>query len=263
MSDLAAHPIRYPTLTSILPFLTTLLTSSRSKFPLIYHQLPPSSLSTSSLDPRIHTVLLALTPHPRVYQLLQTHRPEILFLHHPWKLDRSKVPEETIVVASHEAFDDRYTTGWNTALAKRLGVGARKMVCLKGHKGEMERKIGLVGWFPEVRCAEFVRRVKDEFGGVEEVDGMLGDTQVDTLACLNAFTAEIIERVMAEAPMAKGVVVVTGERKEAGLKRAKELGVKAVVCVGHKRCEVWGLHYVAEQIRNFAENELGTIVTEE
>lgn len=225
------------------------------------------------------------------------------------------------MVTSHEAFDDRFTTGWNTALARRLGVvdgsgdqdslksdnqgddegfekpkdedGLKRMVCLKGHKGEKERRIGLVGWFPEVECREFVGRVEEEFGGVGEmvlfgaqsqtherdegdivkVEGVKqednedhrlpGDTQVDTLACLNAFTAEIIERVMAAAPMAKGVVVVTGERKDSGMKRARELGVKAVVCVGHKRCEVWGLHYVAEQIRNFAENEVGTIVVEE
>jgi len=114
-------------------------------------------------------ITFSITTTPGVYTSLSRASQSLFahsaapaaFIHRPWSLERWKVPRGTTVLSSHTGFDETLTVGWNVQLAERLGVDvgeARKgdehvqeeatgCVCLKGYKGDEERRIGLVGGF--------------------------------------------------------------------------------------------------------------------
>ncbi|KAF8249001.1 hypothetical protein K440DRAFT_641698 [Wilcoxina mikolae CBS 423.85] len=237
---------------ALVSHITPILSSPRASFPLLYH------LPTSPSDPILTTILLSISPTPSVYTHLHTHPPELLFLHHPWRLDLTLIPPTTLVLASHEGFDDALTTGYNPMLATALGV-TWPYECIHGYKGDSERRIGLVGWMLGVGVEEFVGRVEREFRGVDEVV-MVEEGLVGTVACLGAFSKEVVDRVV---EMGEGVVVVTGQRREEGIKRARERGVSAVVCVGHKRSEQWGVRWLKEEVGRWSEGRVEAVVVEE
>jgi putative NIF3 family GTP cyclohydrolase 1 type 2 len=250
----------------LVPLLNS--TRTRSELPLIYHE------PCTHEDPPVTTALLSLDPTPDFYADLSSHSPppDLVFLHHPWNLDRRRVPKNTLVIASHEGFDDTLTTGWNPRLAGRLGVartgasvesvGAQ---CLRGYKGDDARPVGLVGRMAEPEpCVEnFVDKVLREFGGAETalLFGNWGE-KVKTLACLNAFNREVVQMVVDEAKDG-GTVIVTGEYREAGMAAAKELGILAAVCVGHRRGEMWGIRWLQGEIQRWSGDATKVVVVDE
>lgn len=113
-------------------------------------------------------ITFSITPTPGVYTSLSTSQSlfarsaaPVAFIHRPWSLERWKIPRGTTVLSSHTGFDEKLTVGWNVRLAERLGVDvgegregaehaqgeASGCICLKGYKGDEERRIGLVGGF--------------------------------------------------------------------------------------------------------------------
>jgi hypothetical protein len=95
----------------------------------------------------------------------------------------------------------------------------------------------------------------DAFGGFDLIhqDPSNVTGSIGALASLNAFTPEVLERVLAAATALQvppsEVVCLTGAVREIGLEEAKRLGF-SVVAVGHRRCELWGLkhfHQLLEQ----------------
>jgi len=60
-------------------------------------------------------------------------------------LDRRRVPHGALVLASHTAFDEVLTTGYNVPLAARLGMEVEDAVTMQGYKGDPNRRIGIVG----------------------------------------------------------------------------------------------------------------------
>lgn len=147
---------------------------------------------------QVSHITFSITPTPGVYTSLLALSPRstapVAFIHRPWSLERWKVPRGTTVLSSHTGFDETLTVGWNVKLAGRLGVdvgegrqerigdkeSARgieegwRCICLKGYKGDEERRIGLVGGFG---MHEENKRVGIEAGeareerGDEDVDG--------------------------------------------------------------------------------------------
>ena len=75
------------------------------------------------------------------------------------------------MLASHKSFDAYLTVGWNVVLASRLGAELEDAVCVKGYKGDPERKIGLVARFVSGgrRFEDLVKDIKREFGGVGDL----------------------------------------------------------------------------------------------
>ena len=74
---------------------------------------------------------------------------------------------------------------------------------------------------------------------------------------MNAFHPAEVDRVAAVAVEAglvasledcSGLLYLTGAVREEGLEAALKKGMK-VVCVGHRLCEVWGIAYLAEKVK--------------
>ena len=160
-------------------------------------------------------------------------------------------------------------------LLKKLGVNVREAKLLVGYKGDDGRRIGAVGGF-ESRMGDNIdevrRKIAKEFGHVEDWFGF-GDegrgaevseygerekaSGLTAIACMNAFHPAEVERVAVAAVEAgfatsledsSGVLYLTGAVREEGLQAALQKGMK-VACVGHQACEVWGVAYLAERVR--------------
>jgi hypothetical protein len=81
--------------------------------------------------------------------------------------------------------------------------------------------------------------------------------KITSIACMNAFHPAEVERVAAAAVEAglatsledcSGLLYLTGAANEEGVDAALAKGMK-VVCVGHRLCEVWGIGYLADRVR--------------
>jgi outer membrane biosynthesis protein TonB len=81
--------------------------------------------------------------------------------------------------------------------------------------------------------------------------------KITSIACMNAFHPAEVERVAAAAVEAglansledcSGLLYLTGAANEEGVEAALAKKMK-VVCVGHRLCEVWGIAYLADRVR--------------
>jgi putative NIF3 family GTP cyclohydrolase 1 type 2 len=130
-----------------------------------------------------------------------------------------------------------------------------------GYKDDPERKMGLVGLVDTGRTRrEWIQLVRTEFGGLErEVGCEDGQRHVMAIACMNAFEPRFLDRSVEAARelaslgvvpeiQAADVLYITGESRSLGEKAARQLGMP-VLFVGHRRCEVWAVQYLAELAR--------------
>lgn len=100
---------------------------------------------------------------------------------------------------------------------------------------------------------EYARDLSKAFEGHEELHlSENGTGQIKVLACMNAFTPEIIDRIVQTSKElnidSKEVLCLTGAARELGIEAARENGM-SIIAVGHKRCEMWGLKYLEREAR--------------
>ncbi|KAK7968036.1 uncharacterized protein PG986_002313 [Apiospora aurea] len=272
-----------PTMAVIHVFLQSLLPVRQGDVAFDYHTPRQRFFNPATATPA-HAVL-SITPTPGFYDALTraaaadssgsrptTPTPCWAFLHRPWALDRRRVPRGTTVAASHKAFDEALTVGNNTALAAGLGMDVPRTGILQGYKGDPDRTIGIVGPLRTASGrAALKARLETEFGsfegvfGLDDDEGERGESLVDgekdgeirCVAIMNAFHPEEVYTV-AEMALAmglvpdvvdcRGVLYLTGAVRGPGLEAALEKGM-AVVCVGHRTCEEWGIRHLARLFR--------------
>jgi hypothetical protein len=167
---------------------------------------------------------------------------------------------------------------------ERLGANVKDSKVLVGYKGDEGRRIGVVAGFGETGKDELeyddVRgRVIAQFGDLHGEGACFGfddsvprvvnsddaspeeqvkkSGKITSIACMNAFHPAEIDRVAAIAVEAglvtsledcSGLLYLTGAVREEGLEAALQKGMK-VICVGHRLCEVWGIAYLAEKVK--------------
>jgi len=206
------------------------------------------------------------------------------FLHRPWSLTRGRLPHGTTVWTSHKAFDESLTTGYNLALLERLGANVQDPRVLVGYKGDEGRRIGVVAGFgetgnDELEMDDVKGRIVAQFGDLHGEGAWFGfdessqevsndnatlpdeevkkPSKISSIACMNAFHPAEVDRVAGiavESGLAasledcSGLLYLTGAVREEGLAAALQKGMK-VVCVGHRLCEVWGIAYLAEKVK--------------
>ncbi|KAM0718067.1 hypothetical protein Q7P37_006399 [Cladosporium fusiforme] len=208
--------------------------------PLDLNSPATTTASATTIPPPTNSTLpIESTPHAAARKPFTA-----AFIHRPWTLSRARLPRGTTVWSSHKGFDEALTTGCNFALLQKLGLDAERATVLTGYKGDEGRRIGAVAG---------VRGVLEEEGGWFG----FADGEVKAVACMNAFHPNEVERVASVAVASgfaddvgrcEGLVYLTGAVREEGLKAALEKGMR-VVCVGHRLCEVWGVRYLAERVR--------------
>ena len=167
----------------------------------------------------------------------------------------------------------------------RLGADVEGAKVLVGYKGDEGRRVGVVAGFGGsgkrgLGSDELKGRIVGEFGdltgegewfgfdgaavngtttdgGDAGNEGLRDDAKITSVACMNAFHPEEVDRVASAAFDAGfvasiedccGLVYLTGAVREQGLQAALQKGMK-VVCVGHRLCEVWGIGYLAQRVK--------------
>jgi putative NIF3 family GTP cyclohydrolase 1 type 2 len=264
-----------PTHTAVSRFIASILPVKDNDVSHLYH-VPRNTLYNPDTA-IVEQIVLSITPTPGVYSLIgypldkpnidskaplpiTNARPPhtVTFLHRPFTLDRRSVRRGALVLASHTSFDENLTVGWNPALAERLGISASESLCVQGYKGDLQRKIGIIGQVAASQEA-LLGQIQGEFGEIEMVQSGLSD-EIRVVAIMNAFNDDEVHRVLGMAQQhgwvpdvtseeqGKHVLYLTGQPRESGLQVAAALGL-TVACVGHKKAEEWGIRYLATGLR--------------
>lgn len=264
-----------PTHAAVTRFVASLLPIKENDVPILYH-VPRRRRYDAELA-LIDRIVLSITPTPGVYSFVghteNYHSPRTLvFLHRPWQLDRRAIRGETLVLASHTSFDEQLTTGWNPPLAMRLGMTKENWFCVKGYKGDAERKIGIVGPMSTPRDT-ILERIRNEFGQTDLIHEGQSD-EIRVVAIMNAFSEEEVLRVLQMAQehallpdpsseaQGRHVLYLTGQPRESGMLAAVALGL-TVACVGHRSAEEWGIRFMAAAMRDAYPNVVVEEVYEE
>lgn len=107
-------------------------------------RLPPEQNGVFLPSSRpIQRLGLALEPTADIARRVTEVPLDAVFLHRPWKLNRTDWPAEVGVLAYHSAFDERLTVGYNPTLITLLGMRA---VMPFGEKAG--RPLGMYGEIP-------------------------------------------------------------------------------------------------------------------
>lgn len=259
--DMPPTYTKSPTITQISSFIQSIFPRRQGDTHFHYHT--PRSTSFNSQATTVSRIVLSITPTPGFYVALTSTQANLVFLHRPWNLDRRRVPRGTTVLSSHKGFDEVLTVGNNTALASRLGMDLSHSTTIQGYKGDSERSIGIIGPVKAISRMDLREHIKAEFGSLEGTFGFDEDAacskelKVDVIAIMNAFHPAEVERVAAQAlelglissaTDCRRVLYLTGAVRELGRGAALAKGM-AVVCVGHRTCEEWGIRHLARALR--------------
>lgn len=266
-----------PTVAQVSSFLQSFFPVRNGDTPFEYHVPARSSTFNNATSVPVSRVVLSVTPTPGFYAALSSSATTapLAFLHRPWSLDRRRLPRHATVLSSHKGFDEALTVGNNPALAARLGMAvgdASRSAVIRGYKGDVERTIGILGLVEAggvvVGRANLRAQIEAEFGGAVEgafgfgrddaAEGNTAETGIRALAIMNAFHPAEVRRVAemaaelgiipSAAAACQGILYLTGAVREPGLQAALDRGM-AVVCVGHRSCEEWGVRYLATQVQ--------------
>ncbi len=181
---------------------------------------------------------LALEPWDGLGAWARAERLDAVFLHRPWGLAPGVLPPGTGLLASHRPFDERLTTGFNPALAARLGMTGLEPL------GERDgRPLGMLGAVARQPFDDLLARARTEFGGVEAAQPPRGG-EVARLAAVNAMTDALVREAAARGADA----YLTGVQRVPARAAVAETGI-GVVAVGHRRAEEWGLRELARRFR--------------
>lgn len=254
-----------PTHAQVTAFLQSFFPARQRDVPFLYHT--PQSTHYEPIRALVDRIVLSVTPTRGVYELINDPTrlsPSLCFLHRPFDLDRHAVRPGTLILASHTAFDEVLTVGWNVALAGRLSMDVPQCVRVQGYKGDLERRIGIVGRVPEITRDALVNKIRADFGGVGDLyspDPQPEESVMGVIAIMNAFGRAEVERVVEitraqdwitsgkmEEECGRGLLYLTGAPRQPGLEAAQSAGVN-VVCVGHQACEEWGIRYLGSMLR--------------
>ncbi|HSH78390.1 MAG TPA: Nif3-like dinuclear metal center hexameric protein [Herpetosiphonaceae bacterium] len=181
---------------------------------------------------------LVLEPWPGLGQWAQAERLDALFLHRPWTLDQHMLAPGVGVVASHRAFDERMTLGFNRDLAVALDLSDLDMFGTRDG-----RPIGMLGTIPAQSFAAYAERLQTVFGGLDDArHGRHG--RASRVAVVGAMTARLVR----EAAERQFDVYVTGQWRRPADAAVLATGINVAV-VGHRRSEAWGLHRLARHVQ--------------
>lgn len=192
---------------------------------------------------------LALEPGPRLSAWVAQHQPGALWLHRPWQLDPAALPPDIGVLYHHLPFDETLTIGYNPALAAQLGAtGALEPLGYKQAADETgeplpRRAIGMLVDVAEQEFDHWLDAVKTEFSGYDRAEA---GRQIDVkrIAVVGAMNDALVR----EAADRGADLYVTGQYRKPAQDAVNETGI-AVIAVGHRRSEEWGLRALADLIR--------------
>ena len=190
-------------------------------------------------DRAVGRIGLALEPTPAMVNWAITKRTDAVWLHRPWQLATDELPADVSVLYHHLPFDETLTMGFNQPLAQAMGMTAVEPLGFKQSAGLPTRAIGMIGDAPVRDFAGWCQRVKKELGGYDQA--VPGESAtMSRLAVVGAMNDQLVR----EAAQRGATLFLTGQYRKAAQEAVDKTGL-AVIAVGHRRSEEWGLRALA------------------
>lgn len=230
-----------PYLTDLDQFLQTELTTYR------YPASEQGGIYVPSDQP-VNRIGLALEPPRDMGKWVRANKMDALWLHRPWQLHQAALPPGTGVLYHHLPFDETLTTGYNMRLAAALGLTDLEPLGYKTASDPADahlppRPIGMIGTASSHSFDEWKTLINSLFGGYDRAE--LGSVRVpEKVAVVGAMNPALVQEAHA-----RGVgLYLTGEYRKGTQDTVDETGM-AVIAIGHRRTEEWGLRALANLLR--------------
>lgn len=192
---------------------------------------------------------LALEPFPELVRWVIDNQFDALWLHRPWQLDLTTLPPDVGVIYNHLPFDEHLTMGYNTRLAAQLRAGGLpeplgyKQATRATGEPLPQRPIGMVFDAEQQTAHDWSVTMQTLFGGFDRVE-LNRQTTVGRVAVVGAMNDTLIR----EAAYRGAGLYLTGQYRPSAQEAVDETGI-AVIAVGHRRSEEWGVWALADVLR--------------
>ena len=192
---------------------------------------------------------LALESFPGVSKWVADNQLDALWLHRPWQLDPTTLPPDIGIIYNHLPFDEHLTMSYNPRLAAQLrAIGPLEPLGFKQATHETgeplpQRPIGMVFDADEQAVREWIHQTKTQFGGYDRVEPGR-HASVGRVAVVGAMNDVLIR----EAANRGAGLYLTGQYRPSAQEAVDETGI-AVIAVGHRRSEEWGLRALTERLQ--------------
>ncbi|GAB3749288.1 Nif3-like dinuclear metal center hexameric protein [Spirosoma pomorum] len=196
----------------------------------------------------IKRVGLALEPWPGLESWVTTNKLDAIWLHRPWQLDPQLLPNLGILT-NHLPFDETLTMGYNPALAQVIGatsqlepLGFKQAVTDSGDTLP-ERAIGMLFDTDAYEFDVWLKQISHQFRGYDRTEAGR-QTMINRIAVVGAMT----DKLILEAADRGAQLYVTGQYRKPAQEAVNQTGL-AVIAVGHRRSEEWGLHALVNRLQ--------------
>ena len=178
----------------------------------------------------ISRIGLALEPWPQITKWIVENKLDALFLHRPWNMIKRSIPLDIGIIAYHLPFDEHLTVGYNVQLA--ADMGALSTECFGTI---VNRPLGMIITIKDQSKNYICKHIENAFGGVEETLH-ISESFVNKVAFVNAINENLVNEAAHEGVQ----MYITGQLRKPA-KKAILVTEMAVVAIGHKRIEYYGL----------------------
>lgn len=192
---------------------------------------------------------VALEPFQSLAGWVAAYQLDALWLHRPWQLGQAALPADLGVLYHHLPFDETLTMGFNGRLSAAFGSQAKleelgyKQAADEAGNELPARAIGMLMDVPEREFDGYLHTVKTMFGGYDRAEA---GRQIDIakIAVVGAMTDALVR----EAADRGANLYLTGQYRKPAQDAVDQTGM-AVIAVGHRRSEEWGLRALADLLR--------------
>jgi len=196
-----------------------------------------------SSERSIQRIGLALEPWPGLPEWIANHELDAVWLHRPWKLAENGLLPDRSIFFHHAPFDEHLTLSYNPRLAGVLGIAGIEELGYKQATALPARPIGMEGEVSGLSFVGWCQQIQDVFGGHDQVYAGWQETP-ERVAIVGAMTDELVREAAG-----RGVdLYITGQYRKPAERAVQESGM-AVIVVGHRRSEEWGVRALAGVLR--------------
>lgn len=199
-------------------------------------------------DRPIRRLGLALDPSPQLADWVRSEQLDALWLHRPWRAELDQLPADVGILTHHLPFDEHLTMGQNPQLADLMGL---INVAEFGYKRAPDdlgnpmppRPIGMIGDALLRPFSDWVSFVEHAFTGFDRAEWGY-DPMPTRVVVAGVMNSELIR----EAYERGASLYLTGEYRTGAQAAVEETGM-AVIAIGHRRTEEWGLRTLKKLLR--------------
>ncbi|GAB3552725.1 Nif3-like dinuclear metal center hexameric protein [Spirosoma fluminis] len=202
----------------------------------------------------IQKVGLALESFPDLLTWVRTEQLDALWLHRPWQLNPRALPSDVGVFYHHLPFDETLTMGFSPRMAAALGTtGPLQPIGFKqatADTGELlpQRPIGMLFESAGQEFDGWLNLIKTMFGSYDRAEaGRSLTTHMHNISRIAAVGA-MNDTLIREAADRGAQLYLTGQYRKQAQEAVDETGI-AVIAVGHRRSEEWGLLALADLLQ--------------